>query len=195
MSDAYGTLFWKHFRNVEVIIWLVELNRISGRRECRVYFRSAGKQKCHGTKPPHERRKPSCLHVMTNAYQGHLNAGFSKVCEIFKVRSIESLKYIRDFTHVTLNETNYDWLFDMLVKRPHGQALANESGHLFQIFSWLRKTNLYVTFRTLLGLRGVVIRHIHVAAVVMREHAWDSLERRNQCIYKILVTNYWSLSK
>ncbi len=26
---------------------------------------------------------------------GQLNAGFSKVCEIFKVRGIESLKYIR----------------------------------------------------------------------------------------------------
>ncbi len=59
--------------------------------------------------------------VMTNAYQGQLNAGFSKVCEIFKVRGIESLKYIRVFhtpvcycgdistpRNVTLNETNYD---------------------------------------------------------------------------------------
>ncbi len=29
--------------------------------------------------------------VMTNAYQDQINAGFSKVCEIFKVRGIESL--------------------------------------------------------------------------------------------------------
>ncbi len=36
--------------------------------------------------------------------------------------------------NVTLNETNYDWLFDMSVKRPHGRALTNESGHLFQTF-------------------------------------------------------------
>ncbi len=56
--------------------------------------------------------------VTTNAYQGQLNTGFSKVCAIFKVRSIESLKYVREFhtpvcyygdisTHrnVTLNET------------------------------------------------------------------------------------------
>ncbi len=35
--------------------------------------------------------------VTTNAYQGQLNAGFSKVCEIFKVRGIESFKYIREF--------------------------------------------------------------------------------------------------
>ncbi len=34
--------------------------------------------------------------VMTNAYQDQINAGFSKVCEIFKVRGIESLKYIRE---------------------------------------------------------------------------------------------------
>ncbi len=86
--------------------------------------------------------------VTTNAYQGQLNAGFSKVCEIFKVHGIEPLKYIREFhtpvcycddisTHrnVTLNEMNYDWLFDMSVKRLKGQALANESGDLFQTFS------------------------------------------------------------
>ncbi len=69
--------------------------------------------------------------VTTNAYQGQLSAGFSKVCEIFKVCSIETLKYVREFhtpvwycgdisTHwnVTLNKTNCDWLFDMSVKRP-----------------------------------------------------------------------------
>ncbi len=58
--------------------------------------------------------------VMTSTYQDQLNAGFSKVCEIFKVRSIESLKYVREFytpvcycgdismpRNVTLNETNW----------------------------------------------------------------------------------------
>ncbi len=86
--------------------------------------------------------------VMTSAYQDQLNAGFSKVCEIFNVHGIESLKYVRAFytrvcycgdisTHrnVMLNETNCDWLFDMTVKRPHGRALANESYHRFQTFS------------------------------------------------------------
>ncbi len=34
--------------------------------------------------------------VTTNAYQDQLNAGFSNVCEIFKVRGIESLKYVRE---------------------------------------------------------------------------------------------------
>ncbi len=86
--------------------------------------------------------------VTTSAYQDQINAGFSKVCEIFKVRGIESLKYIREFhtpvcycgdismhQNVTLNETNCDWLFDMSVKRPHGRALANKCCHLFKTFS------------------------------------------------------------
>ncbi len=62
------------------------------------------------------------------------NAGFSKVCEIFKVCGIESLKYVWVFhtpvcycgdismpRNVMLNETNYDFwklFFDMSVKRP-----------------------------------------------------------------------------
>ncbi len=84
--------------------------------------------------------------VTTSAYQDQLNAGFLKVCEIFKVRSIESLKYVREFhtpvwycgdisTHrnVTLNETSCDWLFDMSVT--HGRALANKCCNLFQSFS------------------------------------------------------------
>ncbi len=77
--------------------------------------------------------------VTTSAYQDQLNAGFSKVCEIFKVHGIESLKYVREFytpvcycgdistpRNVMLNKTNCDWLFDMSVKLPHGRALANK---------------------------------------------------------------------
>ncbi len=63
-----------------------------------------------------------------------MNAGFSNVCEIFKVRGIESLKYIRECycgdistpRNMTLNETNCDWLVDMSVKGPHGRGLTNE---------------------------------------------------------------------
>ncbi len=96
--------------------------------------------------PSRKKKDVVFTNVTTNVYQDQLNAGFSKVCEIFKVRSIESLKYIQEFhtpvcycgdistsRNVTLNETNCDWLFDMSVKRPHGWALANESCHLFQI--------------------------------------------------------------
>ncbi len=85
------------------------------------------------------RQTPSRKNVTANAYQSQLNAGVSKVCEIFKVCGIEFFKYIREFhtpvcncgdiftlQDVTLNESNCDWLFDMSVKRPHGRDLANE---------------------------------------------------------------------
>ncbi len=71
---------------------------------------------------------------------------FQKSVKYFKFRGIESFKYIREIhtpvcycgdisTIVMLNETNCDWLFDMSVKWPHGQDLANEGGHVFQTFS------------------------------------------------------------
>ncbi len=98
--------------------------------------------------PSRKKKAVVFTNVTTSDYQDQLNAGFSRVCEIFKVCGIESLKYVREFhtpvwycgdisTHrnVMLNETNCDWLFDMSVKRPHGRALANETCHLFQTFS------------------------------------------------------------
>ncbi len=97
--------------------------------------------------PSRKKKAVVFTNVTTIVYQDQLNAGFSKVCEIFKVHGIESLKYVREFhtpvcycgdisTHrnVTLNETNCDWLLDMLVKRPHGRPLTNESYHTFQTF-------------------------------------------------------------
>ncbi len=100
---------------------------------------------------PNPSRKKKAIvftNVMANAYQSQLNAGFSKVCEIFKVCGIGSLKYIREFhtlvgysgdisapRNVMLNETICDWLLDMSVKRPHGWDLANESSHIFQTFN------------------------------------------------------------
>ncbi len=71
--------------------------------------------------PSRKQKAVVFTNVTTGAYQDKLNTGFSKVCEIFKVRGIESLKYVREFytpvcycgdisTHqnVTLNETNCD---------------------------------------------------------------------------------------
>ncbi len=97
---------------------------------------------------PLTKEESRCLQLTTSACQDQLNAAFSKVCEIFKVHGIESLKYVREFytpvcncgdistpRNMTLNETNCDWLCDMSVKWPHGWALANESCHLFQTFS------------------------------------------------------------
>ncbi len=103
--------------------------------------------------------------VTTNAYQDQLNPGFTKVCEIFKVSGIESLKYVREFntpvsycgdisTHqnVTLNETNCDWLFDMSVKRANGgpwpiNAVIYSRPSAISLKVWLRETNIHLTMK------------------------------------------------
>ncbi len=92
--------------------------------------------------PSRKKKAVVFTNVTTNACQGQLHAGFSKVCEIFKVRGIESLKYVREFytrsvivTTFPRTKTNCDWLFDMLVKWPQGRALANKTCQV-----WLRET-------------------------------------------------------
>ncbi len=97
MSDAYGTLIWKHFRSVEVVVGLVELYRISGRRVSRsLTFHLETKMPWCQT-PSRKKKAVVFTTVTTNAYQDQINAGFSKVCEIFKVCGIESLKYVWEF--------------------------------------------------------------------------------------------------
>ncbi len=51
--------------------------------------------------PSQKKKAVMFTNVTTSAYQDQLNAGFSKVCEIFKVRGIESLKYVRSGIVVT----------------------------------------------------------------------------------------------
>ncbi len=63
---------------------LVELYRIS---VCVVFFNV----------PSGHKNARLFTTVTTSSYQDQLNAGFSKVYEIFKVHGIESLKYIREF--------------------------------------------------------------------------------------------------
>ncbi len=50
--------------------------------------------------PSQKKKAVMFTNVTMNAYQGQLNTGFSKVCEIFKVCGIESSKYIREFVIV-----------------------------------------------------------------------------------------------
>ncbi len=84
-------------------------------------------------------------------------SGSTKRYEIFKVRDIESLKYVWEFhtlvcycgdistpRNVTLNETSCDWLFDMSVKRPHGRGLAND----LQPSVWIIHLHHYVCHHT-----------------------------------------------
>ncbi len=122
-------------------------------------FRETCVSRSGGVPNPLAKEESRCVYncdESTNAYQDQINAGFSKVCEIFKVCGIESLKYVREYytlvcycgdistpRNVTLNETNCDWLFDMSVKQPHGRALANKTCCRFQTLSrqvWLRET-------------------------------------------------------
>ncbi len=82
--------------------------------------------------------------VMTSAYQDQLNAGFSKVCEIFKVCGIESWKYVREFhTLVATFPCPKTWCWTKLLlvvwhvgqTTSWAQALAIESYHRFQTYS------------------------------------------------------------
>ncbi len=57
--------------------------------------------------PSQKRKVIEFTAVTTSAYQDQINAGFSKVCEIFKVCGIESLKYIQEF--YTLSVTLLLW--------------------------------------------------------------------------------------
>ncbi len=52
--------------------------------------------------PSRKKKAVVFTNVTAYAYQSQLNAGFSKVCEIFKVHGIESLKYIREFHSLLL---------------------------------------------------------------------------------------------
>ncbi len=53
--------------------------------------------------PSQKKKAIGFTNVIAKAYYDQLNAGFSKVCEIFNVCGIESLKYIREFhTHTGL---------------------------------------------------------------------------------------------
>ncbi len=95
--------------------------------------------------PSRKKKVVVFANVTTNAYQCKLNAGFSKVCAIFKVCGISSLTFRVSQTSLLLwrqfhapkhdAERNKLWLVVWHDKWPHGRALAKEHGHLFQTFS------------------------------------------------------------
>ncbi len=74
-------------------------------------------------------------------YQDQLNTGFLKLCAIFKVCGIESLKYVQEFftpvcycedistpLNMTRHNTKCDWLLYLSVMWPLGRALVIQSG-------------------------------------------------------------------
>ncbi len=83
--------FWSRRR----IGWIIQDFRetcVSRSLTCRLETKMPWRQT-----PSRKKKAVVFTNVTTNAYQDQINAGFSKVCEIFKVRGIESLKYVREF--------------------------------------------------------------------------------------------------
>ncbi len=77
----------QELRSHPVICWIIQ-----DFRETCVSRSSTGNKDAVTPNPPHERRKLSCLQLWWQD-QDQINAGFSKVCEIFIVHEIESLKH------------------------------------------------------------------------------------------------------
>ncbi len=85
---------------------------------------------------PSSKKRAVMFKTMTmSAYQDQLNAGFSKVCEIFQVRYTESLKYVQEFytlvcycsniskpLNMTRHKTKHDWLLYPSVIQPFKAA-------------------------------------------------------------------------
>ncbi len=104
--------------------------------------------------PSRKKKSVVFTDVMANTYQSQINAGFSKVCEIFKVCGIASLKYILEFHtlvcycgdistpwNMTLNKMNCDWLFDMSGPWLMKTAIYSRPSAI-SLKVWLRKTSL-----------------------------------------------------
>ncbi len=157
-SDAYRTQNW----SFEVVIGLVEWYRISRRRVC-VAFRLETKMLCCQT--PSWKKKAVMFTVVPNAV-------FSKVCEIFKVCGIESLKYVVQILHSGLllwqhfhahkhdTAQNETWL---IASQSHGllgrpwpfKAAKVPRPSVISLKVWLRETNWSSTYFCL----TVCLRH------------------------------------
>ncbi len=129
--------------------------------------------------------------VTTSAYQGQLNSGFSKVCEIFKFCGIESLKYVWEFytqvcycgdiymqRNVTLNETNCDWLFDrsnglMGGPWPMKAAIYSRPSAVSQKV-WLRETKYCPILTNHTSMESLFIKLTLMTGFVVHGHIYRS---------------------
>ncbi len=94
--------------------------------------------------------------VTTSACQDQLNAGYSKVCEIFKVCGIESLKYVQEFYSLLLCFTcqSYGLLGGPW---PFKAAKVPRSSAVF-LKVWLRETSACVTcVQSMRGYKNCVL--------------------------------------
>ncbi len=91
LFDAFGTLIWKHFRSVEVVVGLVRLYRISGRRVSRsLTFHLETKMLWHQTPPPQT--------VTMSAYQDKV-LDFQKYVKCLKFAAYNLCNTSASFTH------------------------------------------------------------------------------------------------
>ncbi len=98
--------------------------------------------------------------MATSAYQDQLNARFSKVCEIFQVRGIESFRYVQEFytpvcycgdismpLNMTRHKTKRDWLLYLQSYSllggpwPFKAAKVPRPPSAVSLKVWLRETN------------------------------------------------------
>ncbi len=118
--------------------WIIQDFRV-----CRILKRSTWKQRCRDAKPPDEKKSRCVYNCDYKRLSGSTKCWIFKSMwhflilrhRIFKIHPRVSHTGLLLWQHFHAPKRDRDWLFDMLVKRPHGRALANERGHLFQTFS------------------------------------------------------------
>ncbi len=146
--------------------WSVQITDSFRNKSLLLYFSQRHKLDAVMPNPPPTWKKKAVVFttVTMSAFQDQLNTGFSKVCEIFKVCGIESLKYVREFytpvcycgdistpLNMTRHKTKRDWLLYLSVIWPLGRALANESATIHSRPSAVSLTNsALASFRNVL---------------------------------------------
>ncbi len=102
LAPLTGHLIYKLFTNTSGVLksssdWL-KYTGFPGDLSVTFFIVPSGNKDAVTPNPPPRKKKAIVFITVTaNAYQDKINAAFSKVCEIFKIRSIDSLKYIREF--------------------------------------------------------------------------------------------------
>ncbi len=79
--------------------------------------------------PSRKKKAVVFTNVTANAYQSRLNAGFPKICEIFKVCAIESLKYIREFFSLPIRKILSIMISPPMKIVPKSQSRTTEQQH------------------------------------------------------------------
>ncbi len=115
MSDAYGTINWKHFSRFKVILWLVEFHRIFKHV---VFFNGPSGNK---TKPS-ESCRVYIIRLALSIHQDLLNTEFLKVYEVHGINSLWDIWKLWD-----IHEWMIYWLHTGLLLWGHFHAPKHET--------------------------------------------------------------------